>query len=125
MSLHKRLKLLGLTTLVAWLMWATPVSWAACTAMSVNMLRTDCPHQTGDSQSSQDMTEGCLLQLGGFTNYLAVQPISVHVPAPALPPASLESLLRKPQVSTLAPLVDVSPPLRPRPLRLYYAVFLK
>ena len=124
--LHKRLGFLALTGATAWLMWAAPVAWTACTAMSVHMLTTECQPRMESGEQAQSMREGCLLQLGGISNYLAVPTTSVLMSAPAaLPPAPLESLLRNPQVSVLAPFIDVSPPLRPRPLRFYYAVFLK
>jgi len=124
-SVHERLSLLGLTALVGWLLWMAPVTWTACAAMSVRMPMTECVSQPDCGTPFQHMTEGCLLQLGCFTNYLAIQPVSVQVPAPLAPPALLETRLRKPPVSLLTPFIDVFPPPRPRPIRLYYGVFLK
>lgn len=125
-SWHKRTGLLALAALVGWLTWATPVAWAGCTAMSLHMPSTECNAGTGCRTPMQQMQEGCLLQLGGFSQYVAAKPVSLHLPPPlAPPPAPLEALLRQPQVLVLAPFTDTSPPPRPRPLRLYYSVFLK
>lgn len=94
--------------------------------MAVQMLSKDCTISAGHCAPMQQMQEGCLLQLGGFSNYLASEPTSLHLPTPlAPPPTPLDALLHKPQVLALVPFTDVSPPPRSRPLRLYYSVFLK
>lgn len=112
--------------LIGWLTLAAPVSWAVCSAASLQRVHACCPADPGSNAPASPMPLICMLQMGGGSHAVPAsdaRTTGLQLPA-ALPPAPFELHAAVPSV-VCSGFLDTPPPPRTRRLNIYYGVFLK